>query len=126
MTRTNTGADWQAGVLGSTSSNGSGAYAAANYMAVSANTAPAYATDVSLPGEIVAGTMVRVQATYAHTNGTSSYTLTNVFTSDQTIILQKLGILNAASGGTLVFETQFTPAPLNSGDQILIVETVNL
>lgn len=112
--------------MGNTASNGTGTYAAANYMGVSANIAPAFATDTSLPGEVSSGTLARVQATYAHTVGTASYTLTNVFTSDQTITLQKLGIFNAASGGVLVFEVQFTPAPLDSGDQIMLVETVNL
>lgn len=113
--------------MGDTASTGTGAYAAANYVAVTANATTPAGTDVSLAGEIVAGSLVRVQATYAHTLGTSSYTLSNTFTSDQSITLNKIGIFNASSGGTMVFETLLdSPVVMISGDQVLIVETVNL
>ncbi len=127
MTRTLNGADWQAGVMADTASTGTGAYAAANYIAVSADTTTPADTDTSLPGEIVSGSLVRTQASYAHTTGTDTYTLSNVFTSDQTITLAKVGIFNASSGGTLVFEDLMTEtAVLYSGDQVLIVETVTI
>lgn len=113
--------------MADTSSNGSGAYAAANYMAVTANATAPVNTDVSLAGEINSGSLVRVQCAYAHTMGTSSYTLSNTFTSDQSITLQKIGIFNASSSGTMAFETLLdSPVVMISGDQVLIVETVNL
>ncbi len=125
--RTTNGRDWQAGVMGDTSSNATGDYAAANYIAVTADATTPEATDTTLPGEISSGTLVRVQASYAHTSGTDSYTLSNVFTSDQTITLAKIGIFNASTAGTLVFEDLLPEtAVLYSGDQILIVETVDL
>jgi len=74
-------------------------------MGVTANATSPVNTDTSLAGEVVSGSLVRVQCAYAHTMGTSSYTLSNTFTSDQTIILAKIGIFNASSSGTMVFET---------------------
>jgi hypothetical protein len=125
--KTNAGTDFAAGVMGSTSSNGTGAYAAANYIGVTANAAAAVATDTTLAGEVATGTLARVQASYAHTNGTSSYTLTNTFTSDRSITLAKIGIFNASSDGTLVFETLLaTTAVLVSGDQCLCQDTISL
>ncbi len=125
--RVNTGTDFQAGVMADTSSNGTGAYAAANWMGLTANSSTPLVTDVSLTGEVVSGTLVRAQCAYAHTMGTSSYTLTNTFTSDQSITINKIGIFNASSGGIMVFETLLDAAAVMiSGDQILVVETVNL
>lgn len=125
--RTDNGRDYQARVMGDTSSTGTGAYAPACYIGVTANaTAPA-AADTTLTGEVASGTLVRALAVYAHTNGTASYTLTKTFTSDQTITLAKAGVFNAASAGTLVFETLLnTPAPLVSGDQVQVTTTVTL
>lgn len=125
--RTNSGRDFQARVMGDTASTGTGAYAPAVYMALTANTTPPSATDTALPGEITSGTLARGQATYAHTNGTASYTLTKTFTSDQTVQVAKIGVLNAPTGGTLVFETLLNaPASLVTGDQVQITETVTL
>jgi hypothetical protein len=113
--------------MGDTSSNGTGAYAAANYMGVTANATSPVNTDTSLAGEVVSGSLVRVQCAYAHTMGTSSYTLSNTFTSDQTIILAKIGIFNASSSGTMVFETLLNAVvSMITGDQVLIVETVDI
>jgi hypothetical protein len=113
--------------MGDTAGNGTGAYAAANYVAVTADVTTPAATDTTLPGEVGSGTLVRVQASYAHTTGTDSYTLSNVFTSDQTITLAKIGIFNAASAGVLVFEELLPEtAPLYSGDQVLIVATIDI
>jgi hypothetical protein len=127
--RTNAGADWQSGVMADTASNGTGAYAAANYIALTADTGTPVDTDTTLPGEIEtgdSGTLSRVQATYAHTTGTSTYTLTNLFTSDESVTVAKIGVLNDPTVGTLVFEDLFgVPAVLYSGDQLLVVESVN-
>lgn len=113
--------------MGDTASTGTGAYAAANYIGLTANaTAPA-AGSTSLTGEITTGTLARAQATYAHTNGTNVYTLTRTFTSDQSVTIAKIGVFNAATGGTLVFETLLNAtATLVSGDQLQITESVTL
>jgi len=106
-------------------------YAPANYLALTADTGAPVDTDTTLPSEIASGTLARIQATYAHTTGTSIYTLTNLFTSDQSVAVAKVGVFNASASGTLVFEDLFeissTPAPaqLYSGDQLLVVETVS-
>lgn len=107
--------------------------AAAQYMAVSANaTAPA-AGDTALAGEIATagGGLLRAAATYAHTTGTKIYTLTKTFTANGSdsfpVTLKKFGVFNAASVGTLVYETTITDATLGvSGDAVTITETVTL
>lgn len=107
----------------------SGRPAAANWLALSASvTAPA-AGDTNLPGEIASGTLTRKQASYAHTPGTSFYTLTYTFTFDQAISITKVGVFESgpAVGGTLVFESLLAdPAPGVSGDQTAITATINI
>jgi hypothetical protein len=124
--RTNAGTDFQARVMGDTASTGTGSYAPASYIGLTANaTAPA-AGDTALTAELT-GTLARAQATYAHTNGTNTYTLTKTFTSDQSVTVAKIGVFNAAAAGTLVFTTMLNAtATLVSGDQLQITETVTL
>ncbi len=106
--------------------------AAFNWMAVSANvTAPA-AANTTLPGEIVTagGGLLRAQATYAHTAGTNTSTLTKTFTANGSDVLPvtiaKIGVLNASTGGTLGYETLLnaTATLTVSGDNVAITETV--
>lgn len=125
--RVNSGTDFQAKVMADTASTGTGAYAAANYIGLTANTTSPSATDTTLSGEVTSGSLARAQAAYAHTTGASSYTLTKTFTSDQTIVVAKIGVFNASSGGTMVFETLLPAvASLQSGDQVAVTETVTL
>lgn len=113
--------------MADTASTGTGAYAAANYLGVTANTGSPSATDTTLAGEVSSGTLARAQAAYAHTTGVASYTLTKTFTSDQTITVAKLGVFNAASGGSMAFESLLSAtATLQSGDQVAISEVVAL
>lgn len=113
--------------MGDTASNASGIYAPANYIGVSANASAPAAGNTTLAGEVSGGTLARKQAVYAHTNGTNSYTLTATFISDQSITVRKIGIFNAASSGTMAFETVLNaPAVLVSGDQVQVTETVTL
>lgn len=125
--RTNAGADFQARVMGDTASTGTGVYAAANYIGLTANSTAPAAGNTTLTGEIASGTLNRAQATYAHTNGTNTYTLTKTFTSDQSVTIAKIGVFNASTSGTMVFETLLNAtATLVSGDQLQITETVTL
>jgi hypothetical protein len=125
--RTNVGRDFMASVTSNTASNGTGAYAPASYIGVSADATVPAATDTALAGEIVAATLTRAQATYAHTTGTGSYTLTKTFTSDQSITLQKMGVFNDPTTGTLVFAAMLNAvSTMVAGDQTQITETVNL
>lgn len=135
--KTNAGQDFQAQVMASAgaSSNGTGTSAPANYMALSTSATAPSASDTVLAGEITTGGggLIRASATPAHTAGTNTYTLTKTFTvngSDSVpVTIQKIGIFNAASSGTLVFETALTPttATLSAvGDQLTITETVTM
>lgn len=145
--RTNAGADHQSRVMADTSSNGTGSYAAANYIGLSEATLAPAAThtfltqDGSTVSEIFGASntgLSRQQATYAHTNGTTTYTLTKQFTmgaSDgASRNIQKIGVFNAAvtaapttTSGTLAFTTAVpSPPTLVQGDQITVTETVSL
>lgn len=122
---TNAGKDWKAGVMASTSSNGSGAYGPANIIGLSTDGVDPVATDTTLAGEIVAGTLVRGVATYSHTAGTGVYTLTRTFTADGSFVIKKIGVFNAA--GTLVFADLLVEADwitAQNGDQFQITQTV--
>jgi len=129
MARTNAGLVWQAGVMGSTSSNGTGTYAPATYIGLSANTDTPSATDTILAGEISSGTLIRAQAYYSYSSGTHSYSLSHQFTSDQTITIAKIGIFTDTyqNGGTMFIETLLSSAiTLHSGDTLSITETVTI
>ena len=103
-----------------------------NYMCVSANATAASAANTTLPAEITTagGGLLRAQATYAHTAGTNTSTLTKVFTvngSDSLpVTIAKIGVLNAVTVGTLGYETLLnTSATLSlSGDNVAITHTI--
>lgn len=112
--RTNAGTDLVAACIAGTSAQP----AAANYVAHSASTAARNATDTALAGEINAagGGLNRKQATYAHTNGTNTFTLTVTHTANASdtlpVTIGSSGVLNAASVGTLAWEWLITAAPM--------------
>ncbi len=127
--RTFAGRDLQARVLADPGSTGTGNYAPANYMALTENaTAPAEA-DTALVGELPGGGLQRAQATYAHTAGALTYTLTKTFTSSDAVErkINKVGVFNALTGGTMMFET-LSPSPptLVSGDNVTMTSTVTM
>jgi hypothetical protein len=127
--RTNAGRDWQANIMGSggAAGAGTGTMRPADYIGLTADTTAPAAGDTTLTGEITTGSLTRAQGAFAHTSGTASYTLTKTFTSDQTIVVAKLGIFNASTGGTMAFETLLnSTASMQSGDQLAITETVSL
>jgi len=123
------GRDFQGNVMGATASTGTGIYAAANFIALTESAVAPADADTALAGELTAGGLARAQAAYAKTAGSSSYTLTKTFTSADgvTRTIAKIGVLNAASLGTLVFETAVpSPPALVSGDQVALTETVTI
>lgn len=123
------GRDFQSRVMGDTASTGTGSYAAANWIALTETaTAPADA-DTALAGELTAGGFVRAQAAYSHGAGASNYVLTKTFTSADatTRVIQKIGLFNASTVGTMVFETAVpSPPSLVSGDQVALTQTITL
>lgn len=145
--KTNAGQDFQARVMADTSSNGTASYAAANYIGLSTATTAPNATDTYLVGPVggtvyelwaSGGGLNRAQATYAHSAGVNTYTLTKSFTattadgaSNQ---IQKIGVFNktvtttpTTTDGSMVFETAVpSPPTLVSSDQLTITETVTM
>jgi hypothetical protein len=105
--------------------------AAANYIALTANSTSPSASNTTLTGEITTagGGLVRAQATYAHTTGQATATLTKTFTANGSdslpVTVAKIGIFNASSGGTMTNETLLdTSATLSaSGDTLTVTET---
>jgi hypothetical protein len=105
------------------------------WIALSTNaTAPA-ATDTTLTSELNAasGGLIRAKATYSHTLGATSYTLTNTFTANAndgaSNVINKMGVFNtwAPVTGNLIFEDAVpSPPTLVSGDTIQITLTVNI
>lgn len=127
---TNAGKDMIAAQVATTSTQP----AACNYIALTANSTSPSAGDTTLTGEITTGGggLVRAQATYAHTNGTSTFTLTKTFTANGSdslpVTIAKIGIFNASSSGTMAFETLLsaTATLTSSGDQLQLTSTVTL
>lgn len=121
--RTNAGADWQADVMGNSTQP-----ASARWIGVTTNTGAPAAGDTTLTGEFSTVGLSRAVGAYAHTTGTTSYTITVTFTATGTATaVHKAGLFNAASAGTLVFETNLSSdATLASGDTLTITWTVNI
>lgn len=104
--KTTVGVDAIAGQVHGTSAQP----AAFNYVALTADTARASSADTTLASEITTarGGLIRQQAVYAHTTGTSTCTLTVTFTANGSdslpVVVAKYGVFNASSSGTLGFE----------------------
>jgi hypothetical protein len=125
------GRDWAASALGDTS--GSRA-AAADYMALTANATAPSAGDTTLTAEIATGGggLIRKQATYAHTGGAATYTLTATFTANGSdslpVTVAKVGIFNASSSGAMPWSTLLSPTAVFSGvgDATTITQTITI
>lgn len=108
--------------------------AAADQMAVTANTTAPAAGDTTLTGEITTagGGLVRGSAIYAHSAGTKVSTETKTFTANGSdslpVTIGKFAIFNNTSGGSMPIETLVSPtATLSaSGDALTITDTVTL
>lgn len=130
MAKTNGGTDAMLGQIAGTSAQP----AAFNYIGLTANSTAPAATDTTLTGEITTagGGLVRAQAAYAHTTGTNTATLTKTFTANGTdalpVTVAKFGVFNAASAGTLGFETLLSASATfsASGDNMTLTETLTL
>lgn len=128
--RTTAGASFQANQMSGTATT------VANYIALTTNsTAPAVG-DTSLASELAAasGGLIRATAAFTITSNTgtaATYTLTKTFTANAndgaSNTINKIGVFNAASAGTLVFETLVpNPPTLIPGDSVAITETVTI
>ncbi len=125
------GKDFVASALGDRS--GSRA-AAADYLALTANTTSPSAGATTLTAEIAtaSGGLIRAQATYAHTGGASTYTLTKTFTANGNdslpVTVGKVGVFNASSSGTMPWSSLLSPTATvsASGDALTITVTVTV
>lgn len=106
--------------------------AAFNYVGLTANSVAPAAADTTLTGEIATagGGLIRGQATYAHTAGTNTSTLTKTFTANGSdtlpVTVAKVGVFNASTAGTLGYEDLLSStATLSvSGDSVTVTFTL--
>lgn len=106
--------------------------AAFNYIALTASTTSPSSSDTSLSGEITTsgGGLVRAQATFAHTTGTNTSTLTKTYTANSNdtlpVTIAQIGVFNAASSGTICFHTALSGTATLSvpGDNLTCTEQV--
>lgn len=127
--RTTGGGDWQPSAMSNTAAQP----AAMNWIALSNDAAAPAVGDCAagsvtctLASEITLNGLGRAQATYAHSNGTSTYTLTKTFTATGTQAAQKAAIFNASSSGTMGFEAAFTQVSLGNGDTVTVTWTITI
>lgn len=99
-----------------------------NYIAVTANSTAPAAGDTSLTSEITTNGLGRAQATTrTHSAGTNTTTLAITFTaSGAHTDVQKSGLFNASSSGTMTHENTFTPVTLATNDTLQVSWTLTL
>lgn len=146
--RTTVGIDYTANALGSTSQpsqadniglSNNTATAVVGDTAASLPWSTAQATDVAAggtTGEWTALGLARKQATYAHSNGVSSYSLAATWTATGTATASsKAGLFGGSTKATqgssattniLYLENTFTSTTLNTSDQLSLTWTVNV
>jgi hypothetical protein len=105
-----------------------GGIAALRFMALSTNASAASASDTTLVNEVTSNGGQRVLATYAHTFGAATATLTNTFTASGTITaINKIGLfvcLTSAGADPMIYETVLNAqATLVSGDTLAVTWT---
>lgn len=119
---TNAGKD----VIASAVSNTATQAAACNYLGLTNTGITPAAGDTTLSGEIAVNGLSRAQATYAHTGGTSTYTLVKTFTATGAQSAQAAAVFNASSSGSMCFENTFTSVTLANGDTLTVTWTITL
>jgi hypothetical protein len=127
---TNGGLDYTAAQLGGSPS----ATNVAVNIALTADSASPASSDSALPSEYnhTSAGLNRKAATYAHTTGAGTYTLSATWTANSNDSLpftaNKMGVFSQLSGGTMVLETLVSPAITwnASGDQGTVVDTVSI
>lgn len=98
-----------------------------NYIALSNDTLTESSASTTLSTEIAANGLSRAIGAYAHTNGTSTATVTKTFTCTTTSqACQKAALFTAASSGTMNHALSFTQRTLQIGDSIAITYTITI
>lgn len=106
------------------------------FMALTTDSGAAAAGDLVLATEITTNGGSRALATYAHTQGASTFTLTKAFSITGTLTaIHKMGLFcsltqggtTAALGGPMVFETVLNAdATVVNGDTLTVTDTVTV
>ena len=99
------------------------------YMALTENASAASASNTSLTGELTTGGASRALATYAHTGGTSTYTMAKTFSISASFPAIHRGALFTASdttaAGVMVFEAVLSAdANVIAGDSLAVTATI--
>lgn len=88
------------------------------------------ATQTTLTAEIAVNGLTRQQATYAHTNGTTTWTLTKTFTytAATSTTVTRMGLFTAVSAGTMGFITALASSATVSanGDTLTVTHTITI
>lgn len=105
--------------------------APAFFMGLTANTSAASASDTTLASEIVTAGLTRKIAVYAHTLGTSVYTLTGSYTAqagDVPVTVHKIGVFTSIAGGIMDYEAVLNAdATLSAtGDPLTVTYTLTV
>lgn len=106
---------------------GIGSPAPFSYIALGTGTTAAAATDTALQTEISTGGLARASATLSQTTtsvANDTLQFTHTFTASASFAVTEEGILNAASGGTLLAHQVFAAVNVASGDSISITHSV--
>lgn len=101
------------------------------YMALTENAGAAAATDTVLTGEITTGGCARTLATYAHTGGAATLTLSKTFSVTASFpAIHKIGEFTASTltaAGIMVYETVLNAdANVISGDSLQVTHTITI
>jgi len=110
---------------------GAGGIGSVRFMALTTNSSAASASDTTLASEITNNGCGRALATYAHTFGQSTMTLSKLFNVTGTITaIHKMGLfcaLTSAGADPMIFETVLNvDATVANGDQLTVTDTLTL
>jgi hypothetical protein len=109
--------------------NGSGAEAAATYLAVGTGTNAAAAADTTLQTEITDSGLARFNSTASRTTITitnDAATLVTTFTVTGTKAVTEAGVLNAAAAGVLFARSVFTAVNVVNGDSLQLTYKIKV
>lgn len=97
-----------------------------NYIALSNDTVGETSASTTLSNEITLNGLGRAIGAYAHTNGTSTATISKTFTASGSQSAQKAALFSASSSGTMNHVLSFTQRSLISGDTLAITFTITI
>lgn len=108
-----------------------GGIGSVRFMALSTNASAASASDTTLTSEVTTNGGGRALATYAHTQGQATFTLSKAFSITGTITaIHKMGLfcaLSSAGADPMVFETVLNAdATVVNGDTLTVTDTVTI